>query len=1174
MKIKFFYFVSIILASSFFLLASSQRINLNSTIISIDNINSTNLSEKTIFSENGKFVFFISGNYIFYNYIETVLSVSSSSIPLPTTGFKYTKNTNNLKTITSVPFIGNDSKVITITNTYLYLIDITQKTTKEIIIGLQTQNDFNCYITNYLNSIFITISDIFFTKYDLQFIDSAFSTENSGIGVAEPQTMLITDSKNKLIFYGNKGMIRLLNATNLASTLPKSAIFTINDSVSRYIGSIDVENKLLYTCSRNEINNPTNKLSFEILNYTSTSINKFKSVDINFLPKSTSTYFAKCNFSSIDLIQGQIFFTLIDSLQNQYILSMDINGNNQELFEINNNNGNNNNNNDNNNNGVIITSFTLRRSNNGINKLIIGTKNLGNQLLILNYKSICKNDCSGYGSGECLNLKCICKEGFGLDDCSQRYPIISNVSALPLRRSPGVITIDGDYFGNDVNKVSVKIGNTSYSCTNIELINQQRIQCNFSAVALMDYSTIPKSSDGYYKVMVFIGDLWVESFKFKYLLPSFENFIQKDFDKIKIIGDNIMDLQYQSLFKLGNSNINKFNCNGSINEIICILPSDAVNGDLIISDIYGNGYTWSNVILNPQLISLSPQLISTSPTDLTIDGLFFTSIVTSKIGDLFQILIGNQNINTIIKSSSTLQFKSIDRIYSNTTISLENSKNSLTFDYLSPSITSFIQPSDNGNGLLRIQGTNFVNPLDKSLLQILSSTTTTSNLISNVMDLNLNYIDIKLPNDFISSLITISIDGRLSNKTNSDGTGGNGLKYLNLKPIITNITPLPSLKGDSITIIGNYLSNNIYMITNNNNNNNKLDCNFINGNKIICKVPIGSGKFKIISQSNNPYDSNDILKSLEFQTSYTIPTITSVSPSGFFSAIYPSGFTITIQGNNFITDKSLTKVSISDSNIDCTILDPITDTTIKCNFISNQNQWSTKISVNLTQNSLSTIFSDGFYHYIHCVGSPYECSNNGQCNYLTGLCDCKPGYQVKSDCSVSTTIVSTTTTTTSTTITTTTTTTTTATATPSTTPTPTSSAITSTTTSEAPPTKTTSTQTGSPSTNSITTSNQITTTSAGNTLNPTSSTSAGDTPIPTSSTSAGDTPNPTTSTSTSKPTTSISTSKPTTSTSASSSSGNDHPASSDSDNHLSSSNNSKSNYNLIIFTLFFVLALL
>ncbi|KAN0027028.1 hypothetical protein ACTFIU_009708 [Dictyostelium citrinum] len=1144
MKLNFFTFlISIIFASCFFSIASSQRINLNNTITSIDNINSTNLSEKTIFSENGKFVYFISSNYIYYSEVDSVLLSSSSSSSLSTTGFKYTKTTNNLKTITSVPFIGNDSKVISITNTYLYLIDIAQKTTREIIIGLQTQNDFNCYITNYLtNSIFITITDML--KYDLQFIDSAFSTANSGIGVSgAPQTMLITDPINKLIFYGNKGMIRLLNATSLASTLTKSALFTINDSVSRYIGSIDIENKLLYTCSRNEMD-PTMKLSFEILNYTSNSMNKFKSVDINFSPKSPSTYFAKCNFSSIDLVQGQIFFTLIDPLQNQYILSMDINGNNQELFQLNNNGGSSDNN-------LIITGLTIKRSNNNNNnnnnnKLIIGTKNLNNQLIILNYKSICKNDCSGSNNGECINLKCICKQGFGLDDCSQRYPILLNVSSLPLKR-PGIVTIDGDYFGNDVNKVSVKIGNNSYQCSNIQLINQQQIKCNFSE-NLIDYSTIPTSStlDGiYYKVIVNIDQLSIESFQFKYLFPSYENSIQQDFDKIKIMGDNLMDLQYQSLFKLGNSNINKLNCIGNVNEIICTLPSDSVNGDLIISDIYNNGYTWPNLILNAQLISLSPSsLISTNPTHLTINGLFFTSIIGTKIGDNFQIKIGqNLIINTIIKSSSTLQFTTNDRILSNTTISLENSKNTLNFGYLSPSIINFTQPSDNSNGLLRIHGINFVNPLDKSLLQILSTTTTTSssssqsetiNLISNVLDLNLNYIDIKLPNDFISSLITISIDGRLSNETNLDGTGGNGLKYLNLKPIITNITPLPSLKGDdNITISGNYLSNNILMIINNNYY--SLNCQFINGNKIICKVPIGSGKFKIISQSINPFNSYDFLTSEPFETSYSPPIITSITPSGFFSAVSPNGFTITIQGNNFITDKSLTKISIVDdqSNIDCTILGSITDATIKCNFISNQNQWATKISVNLTQNSLTTIFSDGFYHYTHCPGSPYECSNNGQCNYLTGLCDCKPGYQVKSDCSISTTIVSTST-----------------------------SASTTSTTS------TVLTTSSSLSTIS-TTSNQNTATTSSTSSSSTSSPAT----ITTTTTTSNSASSPIITTTSAS---SSSTSKPITSTSAN---GDDGPSSSNSvgsdpDNTLSLSNSYKSNYNLIVYTLFFILILL
>ncbi|EAL69053.1 hypothetical protein DDB_G0277103 [Dictyostelium discoideum AX4] len=1114
MKIIFFnFFISIVvLASSFFLLASSQRIDLNNTITSIDNINPTNLPEKTIFSENGKFIYFLSSNYIYYNDLDSVLLFSSSSSPpsssLPTTGFKYPKNTNNLRTITSVPFIGNDSKIITITNNYIYIIDIAQKISTEKLIGLQTLNDFNCYITNYLtNGIFITVSDSIYSKYDLLFLDSQLSIGNSAVVVNQPQTMLITDTINKLIFYGNKGMIRLFDATSLSSTLLKTPLFTISDSVSRYIGSFDIENKLLYTCSRNEANNPTMKLSFEILKYSSNSMSILKSVDINFSPKLPSPYFSKCNFSSIDLIQGQIFFTLIDTLQNQYILSMDINGNNQELFEINNNNGE----------TIIITGLTIKRSLN--NKLIVGTKNIGNQILILNYKSICKNDCGGSSNGECVNLKCICEEGFGLDDCSQRYPVLSKVSSIPLKRTPAIITIDGDYFGTDVNKVSVKIGNSSYSCVNIELVNQKQIKCTFSDT-LLDHPTIPKSSDGiYYNVFVTIGELSVESFKFKYLLPNFQNSIQQDFDKIKITGYNLMDLQYQSLFKLANSNINKLDCIGTINEIICILPSDSVNGDLTISDIYNNSHTWSNVILNPQLISLSPSLISTSPTDLTITGLFFTSIIGTKIGDNFQLKIGDNSKTFIIKSSSKLEFKTNDRIISNTTISLENSKSSLNFGYLSPSITSFIQPSDNSNGLLRIQGTNFVNPLDKNLLQIILPPPHFGDLISNVLDLNVNYIDINLPNDFISSLITISINGKLSNETNSDGTGGTGLKYLNLRPIITNITPLPSIKGnDNITITGNYLTKYVYMIINNNNNKNILNCDFISGNKVICKVPIGSGKFKIISESVNPYNQNDVLTSKEFESSYAPPNITSITPIGFFSAISPNGFTITINGNNFITDKSLTKILISDGNIDCAILGSITDTTIKCNFVSDQNQWTTKIPVNLTQNSLSTTFNDGFYHFTHCPGSPYECSNNGKCNYLTGLCDCNHGYQIKSDCSVSTTIVSSTTTT-------------------STTSTSTVS--------------TTSSQTGSPSTTS-TSSNQ-------NTATTSSSTS-----------SSSSTPSPITTTST---TSSSSTPKPTTSTSIS---GNDPSSSSNSgvgtdpDNTLSSSNSYKSNLILIIFTLFFV----
>ncbi|KAK5578174.1 hypothetical protein RB653_003127 [Dictyostelium firmibasis] len=1138
MKIKNFYFlISIFLASSYFLIASSQRINLNNTITSINIINSNNILEKTVFSENGKFVFFISGRKIYYNDIDSVLSLAPST-SLSTIGFQYS-STNNLKLITSVPFIGNDSKVIAITNNYAYLIDITQKTSREIAIGLPTNNDFNCYITNFLNNIFITASNIFYTKFDLKFIDENFSSDSSGIEVTLPQTMLTIDSKNKLIFLGNKGMIRLLDAKTLASTLPKSPLYTINDSVSRYVGSIDSDNRLLYTCSRNETNNPTMKLSFEILNYTSNSITKFKTVDINFIPKSTGSYFSKCNFSSIDLVQGQIFFTLIDPLLNQYILSMDINGNNQELFELNNI-GN-------------ITALTIRRSSNNdngggggggssSNKLLIGTS-LGNPLLILNYKSICKNDCSGFNNGECINLKCICKDDFGLDDCSQRYPIISNVSGLPLKR-PGVITIDGNYFGNDINKVSVKIGNSSFSCINIELINQQQIKCRYSE-NLIDYSNIQKSLDGYYKVFISIGDLSIESFKFNYLNAHYENSIQQDFDKIQITGENIMDLQYQSLFKLGNSNINKLNCNGSVYEIICSLPSDSVNGDLIISDIYGNSKIWSNLILKPQLISLSPLLISTSPTDLTINGLFFTSVIGTKIGDNFQILIAHQTLtNTIIKSSSTLEFKSTDRILTskNSIISLlgdSDYKNNLTFGYLSPIITGFIQPSDSNNGLLRIQGSNFVNPLDKNYLQILSTASSSSNLISNIMDLNLNYIDIKLPNDFISSLITISIDGGLSNKTNSDGTGGNGLKYLNLKPIITNVSPLPSLKGDNITITGSYLSNDIYMIISNNNNNNnnniKLNCEqFINGNKIICKVPIGSGKFKIISQSINPYDSNDIiLKSKEFETSYALPIITSVSPNGFFSSISPNGFTITIQGNNFITDKLSTKVSISESNIDCSILDSITDTMLKCNFISNQNRWSTKISVNLTQNSLTTIFSDGFYHYTHCPGSPYECSNNGQCNYMTGLCDCKPGYQTKSDCSVSTTTVTSTTSTTSTT-------------------TSTTSTTTSTTTT------TSSSQTGS-STSSNPNSTTTSITSSGTSKPTTSFNTASTTTTTSTSTPVSGSGNPSTLSSSSSPSP----------TSSSSPSPSGSEAGVDSDNILSSSNIFKTNHYLISFALIF-----
>ncbi|EGC39281.1 hypothetical protein DICPUDRAFT_75170 [Dictyostelium purpureum] len=923
MKFLFLFFI----VSNFIINPNAQRIQFNFSLVDVSP-SGIYSNEKTVLSPDYQSIYFVNRTHITYGDINLSVPADNNQIPVLASSFLFENGRYDVQPILSVI---SPQRGLVYINNYYYIYQLKP--------SLQENTRFTFPINIDTKASGVICGTKFFYNHQ------GFTNGKSEIGHIPAPLSGFADSTGNLLL--SKTVYMLTDSSfYLFDAKAIKLISQINDGSSRFTGSLDNTNQIIYLCSKP---NGAQSLSLEVISYTKTNVNIVKSVKI------TDTTLTSCDNSAIDLVQGQLFFSAMDSSSNKFILSMDLNGNNQQIFNLN-----------------LPTSTFVNGLNilktGKINKLLVPSS-AGLPLNAYTYKSVCENDCSG--NGDCLSMVCNCYEGYGLSDCSQAYPVITSVTGLPYKR-PGFITISGDHFRQSDTSVSIE----AHPCENVVVIDAKTIKCNFKYdLPNLGY---PQPSSGY-SVSVSVGTLSTSSNKFKYLAQSLNGqYIQQD-NTVTIAGDNIMEFEYQTTIRLNEMDIKSF-CSCNISHITCALPENAVNGDFTIIDLYQN----SNKVpikLNPIVTSINPTSIPTSQSKITINGYFFNCEQLASIKIINGELTSGQT--GTINSATQIIYNTPNRIVKTTILSLQTSysiSSSVSYTYQDPIITSFLQPSDN-NGQLRLMGSNFLNPLDSDLLSI-SYGNPANSLASSVVSLNFEYIELKLPQDFISTVITLTINGKSVNK------------FINLKPIINEILPLPSTSGGDVTISGLYLGSKFYL-----NDNTKLTkCDFKSGNKVICGIPSGSGTFSITSESTNPNDPNESsVKSPDYKMSYIQPTISSITPQGFFSAL--NSFSITITGKNFIPTKSLVNIFIS-NNIPCNV-DSSSFTQITCSFTSDILIWPSRIPVTVSINSISNTSDSLFYHYVHCPGSPFECSNNGVCDFITGICKCNKGFQLKSDCSAS-----------------------------------------------------------------------------------------------------------------------------------------------------------------------------
>ncbi|EGC39678.1 hypothetical protein DICPUDRAFT_52531 [Dictyostelium purpureum] len=536
-----------------------------------------------------------------------------------------------------------------------------------------------------------------------------------------------------------------------------------------------------------------------------------------------------------------------------------------------------------------------------------------------------------------------------------KSPSVDSTNSLP--QTGSTLYIDGENFSTKQSNIQVKIG--SKTCSNVVLeTNENKINCQ-----------APAQDPGSYDLIVTVDGLSSDPFKVKYFSSDL-SYVQVGAD-LKIIGK---DLPTGATLVLANVDISNY-CTGGGTEYYCVdLPLEVKSGNLKITKGL-NEYPEFPIELKPYISSISTQLLDTvTPTDIIINGRYFETseeipvyckIDDTDIKDQTFILISPEQAKVTVKGGFGENHKL-------KIVSKNLSSNGVLFSFQPPEITEVYQ--DELSTLVTINGFNFSST---------NSIVTFGNYKPNIKYADSYKIQFELDNENSKNgYISVDVQNQISNEM-----------YLSIQPILSSVSPIPTLKGPTIiTITGQLLFEKDFandpvnlqfyykLKTGQDLNEKKLTCNAIkDGTSFACEIGDGFGYFDLIAYSNQTLKSNTI------SSNYQAPQVLSVLTPVYYQE--PTNIQIAVK--YFVIE--YTKVFIE--NVECTKASKINDTVLQCYYtasVSDQGKEALTVTVTSAQvngSKAALIYSTLF----DCIDP--TCSQHGTCDNKQGKCICEEGWK-------------------------------------------------------------------------------------------------------------------------------------------------------------------------------------
>ncbi|KYQ96736.1 hypothetical protein DLAC_04034 [Tieghemostelium lacteum] len=782
---------------------------------------------------------------------------------------------------------------------------------------------------------------------------TTFTVYNSMLSTAygEIPNELVPDFSQNIIFFstvlGGVGRLYSFNS----DTMSLNPNVTLSN---RYSSAVVVSHSLqrVYICSSYS----GNKVYIEARDYSFNSVFTNKVV----YTFSDTGPTPLCKKGTIDDFQGQIFFYLTMSGTGSTggnILSVDTNGNNAQVFPIQTDN-------------AIFYPSEMKVFNsppdhrNNTLTFMINMK-----LHAIKYTSPCGSDCNG--NGYCQNLQCQCNPNYSGIYCetfnTPTSPILTSVSSIAIC-SASEITISGSNLLNGV----VTVGESS--CT-VSSSTTSQLTCTIPTIPM----TNSASGASYIVSVKNPNTNEIGSSSFFYSLPSSLSVTQSQYT-LTFTGTNIPDCSVDySLSVNGVTTVASMTSKQSTSIKFDLLKT-AASGPLIVSSTV---YTFPAIQFNlkPIITSISPSILyPTTSQMVVVNGYFFGSASTVNQGSYS---------TTGIYSNNVLKFSSASTGFQDLTITVTVSgvkSDPISYTYVSPTYTSSSFSEDATLGsVATIVGQNM--GTNGSLISVAFGANS-GVMYSFTGSGNQSTITVLIPRGTVSGEIQVNVNYQLGFSF-----------YMNMVPKISQITPKPSVSGDSVEIQGKFLKNIILQYTKPELNikNNITTCSITDqyNEKIICTLPSGTGSFLLQAISPSTINYQEVSSSL-FQFEYKSPTITAVSP---LKVYFNSQTTFTISGSNFgniglivsilnNNDCVVNGTSLTSSSLECKWNSPVSSDTLKSlNFT---------IEVDTLEGNYSSLIDFGY----HCpIGNNQnECSNHGICDFSSGKCQCTDDYTGE-DCS-------------------------------------------------------------------------------------------------------------------------------------------------------------------------------
>ncbi|KAF2074424.1 hypothetical protein CYY_004280 [Polysphondylium violaceum] len=718
-------------------------------------------------------------------------------------------------------------------------------------------------------------------------------------------TLFSYDTANQLILMGQGDKFILFDC---ATKTVKSS-HTLPTGLVRYAATADPSVKLLYACSKVS---SSGAFVLEIIDYSTTTV----------FVKSTITYtspgITSCTLSDIDFEQGQLFF-LVKDASGYGVLSMDLLGSQQELYKL----------------TGVTNPFSLNYiySSHKLRYLVMVADA---SVVVVQYKSICTNDCSG--NGYCSNKICVCDTGYGKADCSSHYPELTSSQPLPFY-TPGRVYIQGNYFKTPA---SVFIG--GQTCSDVQIHNSSALSCYFQAQL---------TGSSLYSVQVSVDGLITTSALFKYSDPSItsSNQIGK---LIELHGsDFVPEGNYR--VKMGGSLIT---CVRNSAVLITCSPSASDYGSMLYSTDAGHEIS-SAIDLVPFIESISPNTLSPSQAiPITLDGYFF--VATNN--DLVYLNYAGVSIENIQSQRGKLTFIPPHGILKDQKLNIVSPKasNQIGFSYLAPTCIS-IDTSDLSK--IIVYGSNFGFYNDTYTASIGGH--------SVIVEANDNKLVIN-GNSGESGTLDITIEEKSLACLNN---------YILFKPTITQIER-PSVDGSTVNVKGTHLVNTKFYI----NTTSLLECQQqadINHHQ--CPIPGGYANFTIVAVYD---DGRRYSKSDEYSVCYASPLISDILPRDYYLGTTNSFSIIGTGFTNIDLGVKVGQHNIIDKQF-------ISSSFILVHFKTNEPLTNNQVTITSYQNVSTIQFT---FNLLCPFNNGKECSGLGVCDGK-GICKCNNNYKGP-DCSI------------------------------------------------------------------------------------------------------------------------------------------------------------------------------